>query len=877
MGALPWRPVARTATSWAFYLVAGKELCLPDGIPESNWRNIQEEDLESVGLRETAIRMVLYDWISAEVVSELTGILLSEVLGYNVTINTERATESVAGSLQLAGCVSQDCSERQPRSHVAMDSWLWGTPGEFANLETTRPSLAPRRLGSMGWTGQESLYVKGSVREEAYHTGGLALDFYRSYNTSQHQAAKFFSRVADLDTAQFVPCNSSNYESTSDYQMRTYAEVTGDTDGVVETPTGYIAKCPDDYFWRSPACRHNTSECIPVIAAGFGWNYYVWMQWSTWFSMPTAIGIAKEGHWESVVENFETVFYWWYPDATFLHLDAWIVAMPRHSRREWAVDFYRTGFPEVIVEKLVSSHLPVLAPRVSRFLEKFLMDLEDILGLLLEVHEGATPWAAACNWVRLNRRLWMEWIPVDTQCLPGEGLQSSLKEYVTNRSDAVGCSTCRPGSFSKSVVDGTGATFVCEPCPAGTFESAFGQTACVDCDSGTFTNSSGRAHCDYCDLGRYANASGMTSCHACGSEHWTTSQLVVSDGVETWVQVKGVTSGSFCTCVAGWFLNQQGVCERCIRMVYRCFGRASRCSGGPPGSCASGRDPGTITCSECLPGRMPLQDGSCGPCVATSYAAFGLVVLALVFCIALVYVVLALQADRATQPGHLFVGIVALSQLVTLIQQLLVVSKLDIEWHEPMNEILKGLAVLGVDLDMIAFSCLATVSPVLKYVLSVSVTPILACIALVLHLLAVAFKKYVRQDLKVRLDAGQLLRTVGSLVSLLFIGIFTALVTPFQCNSHPNGRMTIQQYASVFCNLRDAHLQMSVIGAVACLMPLSFLAVCIWIIHLELPKRLLRADATYCRACSFLWLRFRPGGERFVIFMQVSCPANFES
>ena len=65
--------------------------------------------------------MVVYDWISAEVASELTGILLSEVLGYNVTMNTERATESVAGSLQLAGCVSQDCSERLPRSHVAMD------------------------------------------------------------------------------------------------------------------------------------------------------------------------------------------------------------------------------------------------------------------------------------------------------------------------------------------------------------------------------------------------------------------------------------------------------------------------------------------------------------------------------------------------------------------------------------------------------------------------------------------------------------------------------------------------------------------------------------------------------------------------------------
>ena len=30
-------------------------------------------------------------------------------------------------------------------------------------------------------------------------------------------------------------------------------------------------------------------------------------------------------------------------------------------------------------------------------------------------------------------------------------------------------------------------------------------------------------------------------------------------------------------------------------MVYKCFGRSSRCSGGPAGSCAPGRDPETVT------------------------------------------------------------------------------------------------------------------------------------------------------------------------------------------------------------------------------------------------------------------------------------------
>ena len=40
---------------------------------------------------------------------------------------------------------------------------------------------------SQPWTryiGSDTLYVKGPGRDEAYYTTGLALDFYKSYNTS---------------------------------------------------------------------------------------------------------------------------------------------------------------------------------------------------------------------------------------------------------------------------------------------------------------------------------------------------------------------------------------------------------------------------------------------------------------------------------------------------------------------------------------------------------------------------------------------------------------------------------------------------------------------------------------------------------------------
>ena len=180
--------------------------------------------------------------------------------------------------------------------------------------------------------------------------------------------------------------------------------------------------------------------------------------------------------------------------------------------------------------------------------------------------------------------------------------------------------------------------------------------------------------------------------------------------------------------------------------------------------------------------------------VGSSYAALAFAILCLLLGVAFLYVVLVMDAERSTQPGHTFVGVVAATQLLTLIQQLVVVSRLGIEWEEPLSEILASLSVFGLNFDVLSVSCVASLSPVPEYVLTVSATPILACVALVLHLSAIALKRYLGHGLKVRLDMSQLLRTVGSLVSILFISIFTALVTPFQCNSHPNGRMTIQEH-----------------------------------------------------------------------------------
>ena len=65
--------------------------------------------------------------------------------------------------------------------------------------------------------------------------------------------------------------------------------------------------------------------------------------------------------------------------------------------------------------------------------------------------------------------------------------------------------------------------------------------------------------------------------------------------------------------------------------IFQCFGYAytrpsSRCPGGPAGTCAPGRDPGSLTCSACLPGYMP-RGAECVQCAAGAEPFFWLALL----------------------------------------------------------------------------------------------------------------------------------------------------------------------------------------------------------------------------------------------------------
>ena len=56
----------------------------------------------------------------------------------------------------------------------------------------------PEDLGSMGYAGEEAVFVSRQIVEEAYEDSEKSLNWYRSYNVSRSSAKKYFNSVLDL-------------------------------------------------------------------------------------------------------------------------------------------------------------------------------------------------------------------------------------------------------------------------------------------------------------------------------------------------------------------------------------------------------------------------------------------------------------------------------------------------------------------------------------------------------------------------------------------------------------------------------------------------------------------------------------------------------
>lgn len=256
-------------------------------------------------------------------------------------------------------------------------------------------------------------------------------------------------------------------------------------------------------------------------------------------------------------------------DVKFALTGAKSVIFPQHNPIEHRHQIYKTQRLATRLTKWAAADMKQVADRALTLAEQLTLSDPEIQDLLFaHVASGDDPWVSACNWLKQTSH-WIEWLPSETRCVEGQGIVDTLGELVLDEADAVACSVCPVGTFSKKL----GQTRICSACPPGQHQSLPGEISCMLCELGTIAAEEGMMECVPCGLGQYANATGMTFCHQCGDPSasqeqlklWTTSQKVVQDG-EMWIQVQGASDESRCGCVPGAYLtwrSTQPQCEVC--------------------------------------------------------------------------------------------------------------------------------------------------------------------------------------------------------------------------------------------------------------------------------------------------------------------------
>ncbi|CAK9000598.1 Uncharacterized protein SCF082_LOCUS6566, partial [Durusdinium trenchii] len=375
---------------------AGAELCLDDGVPESQRKYIQDDSGNDI-----PIGVIECGWASSTFLNNMALMMIQEVLGFHAVIDPRVGASGASPIYALAGCVDFDNAKEkncgsETKIHVSVDSWSGTHAAAQQKFAKEYPRLAAEDLGSMGYSGEESMYVSHEILHAAYSDSGLALDFYKSYNTTHHDPKKYFDSIHDVDMSELALCNETVMSHPN--RMGNYARFSGDYDGVLSQADGsFIAKCSNNRWWYAPACRQNASTCIPVFTGGDGWKLQAMMQWSTAYGIPAAIAIS--GGWSMFVKHVQShraLHYWWVPDATFIDMLPEQLQFARHSANEWLAGDKKTGGQGSYVSKMVSNNLQSKAGRVREFVSNINFELPEVQSLLLDVQR------------------WSAWKPVET-------------------------------------------------------------------------------------------------------------------------------------------------------------------------------------------------------------------------------------------------------------------------------------------------------------------------------------------------------------------------------------------------------------------------------------------------------------------------------
>ena len=461
-------------------LTCAGSLCLDDGIPEADRYFLKAG--EGVDI---PVGFVECDWSSAQLMTQFAAIITTEVLGYHTHVHPVRAAGSRNALYALAGCQdfnegaasSQGCGQ-ETRLHVALDIYTSALQNAPEDIGERFPQSVPVDLGGIGFVGEEYLFVRREIQDLAYQSSGLTLDYYRTYNASLSHAGAvraLFDSVDDVLQPDMVACDRAGSNWVQHEILAEYVRWSGDVAGVQEvggtTSPKYVAKCHDNRWWPAPACRHDISECIPLLTSGsYGWLLPSFMHRSAAYALPVALGIVGDfERYQYYVRSLKVLFYWWIPDGTFIAMNPEVVLFPRFSAAEWAEGNRRTEPASTQILKLVSADLQQKSPLMHATLSALTFDRDDVQSAIGDLDRNSS-YEVACSWLRRDSR-WRLAVPLRTQCEEGFGVVDKQGLFLASRAGAAQCSICPAGTFSEAFDDAKGSTRRCAQCQAGRYQN----------------------------------------------------------------------------------------------------------------------------------------------------------------------------------------------------------------------------------------------------------------------------------------------------------------------------------------------------------------------------------------------------------------------
>jgi hypothetical protein len=300
----------------------------------------------------------------------------------------------------------------------------------------------------------------------------------------------------------------------SDYQPPSsdhYLQVTGDIGSMrrIDGTSSFSIECYNDTIWFSPACRNDTSKCVPIMVQ---YTRQQAMQLAVFHNVPFALVQVKTDYYKSYYSaalRGRFLFGWYTPDDALIDNEGKMPVMltwPRHNDLEYQRNIFRTGLSSFYPAQYTWPALPTVGNSADLiyFLKNFDLYDPDVTALMIRsrilkdqgLDEFTVARRAACEWVRANPARWGLWVPA--VCAPGQYPSPTRV-----------CTLCPAGAFCAGSGDPA-------PCPAGAYCPA-GASAPTLCPLGTeqpATSAASAEACTPCRAGYTKTEAALVSCLA---------------------------------------------------------------------------------------------------------------------------------------------------------------------------------------------------------------------------------------------------------------------------------------------------------------------------------------------------------------------------